>query len=73
MSENVENPVSELLRGMRTDISLTKDDIGTIKAELLIMRQHVAGIVGSQTLENAKVVGLEVGIERIERRLELID
>jgi hypothetical protein len=73
MSDDVENLVLEYPRGMRADMSSIKDDIGTIKAELPIMRQHAAGIIGSQTLENAKVFGLEVRIERIERRLELID
>ena len=73
MNENVENLVLEHLRFIRADMAAMKDVMGTMRAEMLIIRQHVAGLVGSQALHDVQIAGLTTRLERVERRLELID
>lgn len=73
MNENVENLALEHLRFIRADMASMKYDMSGIRAEMLIMRQHMAGLLGSQTLHDAEIAGVKVRLERIERRLELVD
>ena len=73
MNENVENLVLEQLRAIRADIGGIKLDMSSMRAEMLIIRQHIAGLVGSQALNDAEIAGVKVRLDRIERRLELID
>jgi hypothetical protein len=73
MNENVESLVLEQLRAIRYDLGLMKDDMGAMRAEMLIIRQHMAGLLGSQTLHDQEIAGLKMRLDRIERRLELAD
>lgn len=73
MVENVDNLVLEPMRGMRADMARMSDRMDSIGAEILIIRQHMAGLLGSQTLHDAEIAGLKVRLDRIERRLELVD
>ncbi|WP_275782735.1 hypothetical protein [Pararhizobium gei] len=73
MNENVENLVLEHLRIIRADMSSMKEDMGGMRAEILIIRQHMAGLLGSQTLHDVEIAGLKVRLDRLEKRLELAD
>ncbi len=73
MNENVENLVLEHLRIIRADLSSMKDELSGARAELLIMRQHMAGLSGGQTLHDVEIAGLKVRPDRIEKRLELAE
>ena len=68
-----DNLVLELLRSMRTDMAAMKDDMGTMRAEMMIIRQDVGGLVGCQTLHDVEMASVKVRLDRIEKRLELID
>ena len=46
MNEKVANLILEHLRIMRADMSSMKEDMGTMRAELLIIRRHMAGLLG---------------------------
>ena len=73
MNENVENIMLEHLRAIRGDIAAIRDDISTVKAEQMIIRQHVAGLVGTEVLNGQRFALFETRLDRIERRLELVD
>jgi hypothetical protein len=47
--------------------------MGTMRAEMLIIRQHMAGLLGGQTLHDGEIAGIKVRLDRIEKRLELTD
>jgi hypothetical protein len=47
--------------------------MGTMKAETMVMRQHIVGMIGAPTIPDMELAGMKVRIERIERRRELTD
>ena len=63
----------EHLRAMRGDIAGIKDDIRGLRAEMTAMRQHMAGFVTLQEHDHVDIAALKARVERIERRLELVD
>ena len=73
MNENVENLVLELLRSMRQQMARLEEKVDRLSAESLVIRQHVGGLVGSNTLSDHRFTSLESRLDRIERRLELVD
>lgn len=73
MNEKVENLILEHLRAMRGDMSRMSERMDVVSAEILIIRQHMAGLLGSQTLHDAEIAGLKARLDRIEKRLELAD
>ena len=73
MNQKVENLILEHLRVIRADISSLKDEMGTMRAEMLIIRQHMAGLLGGQTLHDGEIAGIKVRLDRIEQPLELTD
>ena len=73
MSEHTDNLVLELLRQMRADMAAMKDEMSMMRAEMRVMRQHIAALVGTQTLHDIDMASVKVRLDRIERRLELVD
>ena len=73
MSESVENIMLEHLRAIRFQMGRMEEKVDTVAAEILIVRQHMAGLLGGQTLHDAEIASLKNRLERIERRLELVD
>jgi non-ribosomal peptide synthetase component E (peptide arylation enzyme) len=54
MNENVENLVLEHLRVIRADMSSMKEEMSGMRAEMLITRQHMAGLLGDRRFMTAK-------------------
>jgi predicted lipid-binding transport protein (Tim44 family) len=73
MNEKVENLVLEHLRAIRGDMGRMADDVRGLRTEMTAMRQHMAGIVTIQEQDHSDIATLKVRVERIERRLELVD
>lgn len=73
MNENVESLVLEHLRSLRAQMARLEEKVDQLSAESLIIRQHVGGLVGSQTLNDQRFAGVENRLDRIERHLELVD
>ena len=71
MNEKVENLILEHLRVMRVDIASMKGEMSGMRAEMLVMRQHMAGLLGSQVLHDGELATIKVRLDRIEKRLEL--
>ena len=73
MNENVEHLILEHLRVIRTDMGMMKEEMSGMRAELLVIRQHMAGLVGAQTLHDTEIASIKIRLGRIEKRLELAD
>jgi hypothetical protein len=73
MNENVEHLMLEHLRVIRADMGSMKEEMSGMRAEMLIIRQHMAGLLGGQTLQDAEIANLKVRLDRIEKRLELTE
>jgi hypothetical protein len=73
MDDKVENLVLEHLRVIRGDMAAMKEEMSGMRAEMLIIRQHMGGLLGAQTPHDGEIANLKVRLDRIERRLELAD
>ena len=78
MTENVENLILELLRGMRSDLTEVKEvlrehglRLNRIETGVAGLRRDQAGDAEAIALVQAQVDRLREEIERIKRRLEL--
>ena len=68
-----ENLVLEHLRAIRTEMARMADDIRGLRTEMTSMRQHMAGMVTLQELDHTDIAALKARVDRIEKRLELVD
>ena len=73
MSEEPGNIVLSILREMRTDMHDLKHGQRQTNERLTAIEHHVAGLVHGQARFNDDVDDLKARIERIERRLDLVD
>jgi hypothetical protein len=73
MTDEVENLVLEHLRAIRTDIAKIKDDGQTMKVEMVALRQQVSSIQTIQEYDHVEIASIKVRLDRIERRLDLVD
>ncbi len=60
MSEGTDNLVLELLRQMRTDISVIQDEMSMMRSEMRVMRQQMAAMVGTQTIHEEELATLKL-------------
>ena len=73
MTENVENLVLEQLRAIRAEMARLADHTGTLSAETRAIRHQLAAVVTLQDHDHNDVASIKVRLDRIERRLELVD
>jgi uncharacterized protein involved in exopolysaccharide biosynthesis len=73
MNEKVENLILEHLRAIRADMNRMADQMATLRAEMTATRQQVAGIVTLQEHDHTDIAALKARLERIERRLDLVE
>ncbi|OYW67601.1 MAG: hypothetical protein B7Z40_06565 [Bosea sp. 12-68-7] len=73
MNDKVEHLILEHLRAMRADMSAMKDEMTGMRGEMIVVRQHMAGLLGSQALHDGEIAGPKARIDRIEKRLELVE
>ena len=73
MNEKVENLVLEQLRLIRGDFSKPADELRGIKVEIIVRRHHQHDLELTQDGHHDDIVSIKVRIDRIERRLELVD
>jgi len=65
--------VLEHLRAIRADMGKMADWMQTLSVEMTAIRQHLAGVVTIQDHDHQDIAAMKVRLDRIERRLELID
>jgi hypothetical protein len=65
--------VLEQLRGLRGENVKIMNWMQTISADVLAIRQRLLGVITTQDQDHADIAGLKVRLDRIEKRLELVD
>ena len=73
MNDKVENLVLEQLRAMRTHMARMDENIAAIRTEMTSIRHHVRGVEIQQDAHHDDIASLKTRVDRIERRLELVD
>lgn len=73
MNDEVENLVLEQLRAIRADMARMADDMRGMRTEMLAIRHHARGTELQQDVHHEDIASLKVRVDRIERRLELVD
>jgi uncharacterized sporulation protein YeaH/YhbH (DUF444 family) len=73
MNENVDNLVIEHLRAIRADMARLADSMRTMQTEMSAMRQHLAGVVTLQEHDHGDIAALKSRVDRIEKRLDLVE
>jgi hypothetical protein len=68
-----ENLMLEHLRAIRGEITKMGDWMRTMSAEVTAIRQHLSGIVTIQEHDHTDIAAIKVRLDRIEKRLELVD
>ena len=63
----------EHLRVIRGDMTKMLDRMTTMSAEMTAIRQHLAGVVTLQEHDHGNIAALKIRVDRIERRLDLVD
>ena len=61
------------LRAIRADMARMADSMRGFGAEMTAMRQHLAGVVTLQEYDHTDLAAIKDRLDRIERRLELVD
>jgi len=63
----------ETLKPIQTKLAEILSEIHDIKADNRGLKAYMAGFMQSEVAQDSTVAGLEIRLERVERRLELID
>ena len=63
----------EHLKAIRADMSKMADKMETMSAEMTAIRQHLSGVVTIQEHDHGDIASMKSRLDRIERRLELVD
>ena len=66
MNENVEHPMLEHLRAIRSDMARMGDSLRLFGAELTAIRQHLAGVTTIQDHDHGDIAALKVRLDSIE-------
>ena len=73
MSEDIDNLTLLHLRSLRAEIAKLSEYVYTLSVEMTALRQRVAAIGTLQDHDHSEIASLQHRLDRIERRLELID
>ncbi len=73
MTDSTDNIVLEHLRAIRSDIARLGDEMRGLRTEMMAVRHHVRGLELSQDVDHNDVISIKERLDRIEKRLELVD
>ena len=73
MANGIDNIVIEQLKAIRSELSDVNRKIGNVEKELITNGRHTAILVDGQANSMARFAELETRLERIEKRLGLIE
>lgn len=68
-----DNLIIEHLRAIRADIGRLAEDVRGLRTEMMSVRHHIRGIELSQDVDHGDIASMKDRLDRIERRLELVD
>ena len=69
----VESLLLEHLKRFQTEMTRLRESLDSNTRALWALQHHVAGLITSGTNQEAEVAALKLRVERIERRLDLVD
>ena len=73
MMAEPDNLVLEHLRAIRGDMTKMSDRMDTLATEMTAMRHHLFGAITTLNHDHVDIAEIKVRLDRIERRLELVD
>jgi capsule polysaccharide export protein KpsE/RkpR len=73
VSDNINSLVLEHMRAIRAEMARMADYMHTLQAEMTSMRQSLDSVRTLQDHDHGDIAALKLRVERIERRLDLVD
>ncbi len=73
MTEETENLVLSILERLQSEFALMREDMSGLRSEMTSVRQHMAGFMTRELSQDADLASVKLRLDRIERRLDLID
>jgi hypothetical protein len=73
MTDETANLVLEHLKRFQAQMSRFEDKLSDVAADLHVMKQHVAASMQSELRQDTDLAGIKLRLDRIERRLDLVD
>jgi hypothetical protein len=77
MTQETENLVLEILRKMRADDATFRQEVNDafnrVELRLSVLEENVANMLALSASDRSEMAAMKRRIERIERRLELVD
>jgi hypothetical protein len=73
MAGEPDNLVLEHLRAIRGDIAKLTNWVEPMSTEMTAMRHHLFGAITTLNHDHVDIAEIKVRLDRIERRLELVD
>ena len=71
--DSTNNIVLEHLRAIRSDITDLKTDVRGIREDVRSVKQHMAGFMTHENIQDDDIIHIKDRLNRIERRLDIID
>ena len=68
-----DNLVLEHLRAIRGQVTKLADGMHTLSTEMTAMRHHLFGAITTQNSDHVEIAEIKVRLDRIEKRLDLVD
>jgi hypothetical protein len=68
-----DNLVLEHLRAIRGEMAKMANWMETLSTEMTAMRHHLFGAITTQNHDHVDIAEMKVRLDRIEKRLELVD
>lgn len=73
MAEAIDSLVLEHLRHIRSKVDVMAEDVSAVKLRMSAMERHMSGQFINEFGQNEELDSLKRRVDRIERRLELVD
>ena len=67
------NLVLEHLGASRGEVTKLADGMHTLSIEMTAMRHHLHGAITTQNSDHVEIAEIKVRLDRIEKRLDLVD
>ena len=73
MTDDRANLVLEILKKLHGEFALMREDMRGMRSEMTSIKQHMAAFMSQQVHQDSEVAMLKMRLDRIERRLDLVD
>jgi hypothetical protein len=73
VTEETESLVLEILKRLQSEFALMREDLRGMRAEMMALRQHMAALLSHEVSQDTDIASIRLRLDRIERRLYLVD